>query len=87
MNTVKLETALELMKKKGQWFQRVFSNDGIKRYLKEARAVKYLVKKDDLCFEVNCNETGDLVFSGIKMNPHIWLCQFSTKYWVNEEVA
>jgi hypothetical protein len=85
-NTLQLEQPLDLMKRKGEWFQKVLKNSTMKSYIKEARRVKYIVKKDDLELQVNDDETGDIVMNGICLNAAFWLCIFSKKYWVDNYV-
>jgi hypothetical protein len=83
---LKLEDPMELMRKKGEWFQKVLKNKTVAEYLKEARRVKYLVKKDDLEFQVHDDETGDIVMNGMRLNAAFWLTVFSKKYWVDDYV-
>lgn len=83
---LKIEEPLELMRRKGDWFQKVLQNKTMADYIKEARRVKYLVKKDNMQFQVNDDETGEIVMSGICLNAAFWLCIFSNKYWVNDIV-
>jgi len=80
-STLKLEEPLELMRKKGAWFQKVATNKSVKDHIKEARRVKYIVFKDNMEFKVNDDETGDIVMTGIVLNAAFWLVIFSKKYW------
>jgi hypothetical protein len=72
------------MKRRGDWFQKVFKNDSLKPYIKEARKVKYIVKKDDIEFQINDDETGDIVMNGMRLNAAFWLVVLSKKYWVED---
>ena len=83
-NTVKLETSLELLKRKDAWFQKVMKNKTVKDYLKEAKKVGYIVTKDEgLSFDVNDNETGDIVFCGVCLNAAFHVVMFNRKYWLD----
>ena len=55
-------------------FVRVLPHKSFMEYIKEARRVKYIVEgeKGDF-YQVKDNETGDLVFSGIKHSSGGWL--------------
>jgi hypothetical protein len=82
-NNVKLETSLELLRRKGDWFQKVMKIATVKDYLKEAKRVKYIVTKNEgLSFDVNDDETGDIVFCGVYLNAAFAVVMFSKKYWV-----
>ena len=76
-NGVKLERHL----KKGDGFVRLISPARIAQDIKEAKRVGYLVEKDDISFYVNCDETGDLVMMGIRVNRSFYATTFSKKYW------
>jgi len=83
-NNVKLETSLELLKRKNDWFQKVMKNKTVKGYLKEARRVGYIVTKDEgLSFDVNDNETGEIVFCGVVLNAAFHVVMFNRKYWLD----
>ena len=63
-------------------FVRVLSHKTFMDYIKEARRVKYIVKKEDgLAYEVRDDETGDQVFFGLRHSSGGWLVSFSTLYW------
>jgi len=79
---LKLQTPLELLAKKTEWFQRVLKNKSVAEHLKEAKRVKYLVKKDDLEFQIHDDVTGDIVMNGMRLNAAFWVTVFSKKYWV-----
>jgi hypothetical protein len=79
---LKLQTPLELLGKKTEWFQKVLKNKSVAEHLKEAKRVKYLVKKDDLEFQVHDDVTGDIVMNGMRLNAAFWITVFSKKYWV-----
>ena len=72
---------LERHLKSGEGFIKLMKPSKVTEYLKEAKRVKYIVKKDDMSFFVNDDETGELVFNGIKMNRSLYACTFSKKYW------
>jgi len=82
MEKLKLQTPLELLRERNQWFQKVLKNKSVAVHLKEAKRVKYLVRKDDISFQINDDETGDIVMSGIKLNAAFWVVVLSKKYWV-----
>ncbi len=81
---IKLETPLELMRKKSQWFQKVMKEKSLKSYLDAAKECGYIVKKDDMEFQINDDETGEIVMNGMVLNAAFWLCVFSKKYWIDE---
>jgi len=76
-NTLVLERHL----KRGDGFVKLINPENVKAYLKEARRVNYLIEKDDMSFYVNDDETGELVFNGIRVNRSFYACTFSKKYW------
>lgn len=80
---IKLQQPLELMRKKGTWFQKMMKKGSLKQYLDAGKECGYIVKKDDLEFQINDDETGDIVMNGICMNPHYWLVVFNKTYWVD----
>jgi len=82
MEKLKLQTPLELLEKKTEWFQKVLKNKSVAEHLKEAKRVKYLVKKDDLEFQIHDDVTGDIVMNGMRLNAAFWITVFSKKYWV-----
>ena len=83
-NTPKLETPLELLKRKNDWFQKVMKNETVKDYLKEAKRVGYIVTKDEgLSFDVNDDETGEIVFCGVVLNAAFHVVMFNRKYWLD----
>ena len=82
-DAVALEKPLELMKKRGDWFQKVFKDKSLKAYLQAGKDANYIVKKDDLEFQINDDETGDIVMNGMRLNAAHWLCVFNKKYWVD----
>jgi hypothetical protein len=84
-NNVKLETSLELLRRKNDWFQKVMKNATVKGYLKEAKKVGYIVTKEgDFSFDVNDDETGEIVFCGVALNAAFNVVMFNRKYWVDE---
>ena len=83
-NTPKLETSLELLKRKNAWFQKVMKNATVKDYLKEAKKVGYIITKDEgLSFDVNDDETGEIVFCGVVLNAAFYVVMFNRKYWLD----
>jgi hypothetical protein len=78
---VKLETPLELMRKKDLWFQKVMKKGSLKSYLDAGKDCGYIVFKDDIEFQINDNETGDIVMNGMVLNAAHWLVVFSKNYW------
>jgi hypothetical protein len=63
-------------------FVRVLPHKSFMEYIKEARRVKYIVKKEDgLAYDVRDDETGDQVFFGLRHSSGKWLVNFSTLYW------
>ena len=55
--------------------------------IKEARRVKYIVKQDGReVYDVRDDETGEVVFFGIKQSPSRWIASFSTLYWQEPEM-
>jgi hypothetical protein len=84
-NTPKLETSLELLRRKNDWFQKVLSNKAVKDYLKEAKRVGYIITKNEgLSFDVNDDENGDIVFCGVVLNAAFNIVMFNKKYWVDQ---
>lgn len=83
-NNVKLETSLELLRRKNDWFQKVMKNKTVKEYLKEAKRVGYIVTEDKgLSFDVNDDETGEIVFCGVCLNAAFHIVVFNRKYWLD----
>jgi len=82
METMKLQTPLELMRKRGDWFQKVMKKGSLKSYLDAGKAAGYIVKKDNMEFQINDDETGEIVMNGLCLNAAFWLVVFSKKYWV-----
>jgi len=81
---LKLETSLELLKRKNDWFQKVMKNKTVKDYLKEAKKVGYIITKDEgLSFDVNDDETGEIVFCGVVLNAAFYVVMFNRKYWLD----
>jgi len=63
-------------------FTRVVTHKYFMELVKEARRVKYIVKKEgDFCYDVRDDETADKVFFGMKHSSGQWLATFSTLYW------
>lgn len=63
-------------------FTRIVDHSYFMSLIKEARKVKYLVKKDENFFyKVTDDETGDEVFSGMRHSSGKWIANFSTLYW------
>jgi hypothetical protein len=81
-NEIKLQTPLELMRKRGEWFQKVFKKNSLKQYLDAGKAAGYIVKKDNMSFQINDDETGEIVMNGMCLNAAFWLVVLSKKYWV-----
>lgn len=82
-NTLILEQPLDLMKRRGDWFQKVMKKNSLKAYLQAGKDANYIVKKDDIEFQINDDETGDIVMNGMVLNANLWLCVFNKKYWVD----
>jgi len=78
---VKLQKPLELMRKRGDWFQKVFKKSSLKSYLDAGKAAGYIVKKDDIEFQINDDETGEIVMNGMVLNAAHWLVVFNKAYW------
>ena len=63
-------------------FARVVPYKAFMEMIKEARRVEYIVEGEAKDFyQVKDDETGDLVFSGIRHSSEGWLSTFSTLYW------
>lgn len=63
-------------------FTRIVSHKYFMNLIKEARRVKYIVKQDGReVYDVRDDETGEVVFFGIKQSPSRWIASFSTLYW------
>lgn len=63
-------------------FTRVVSHKYFMEMIKEARRVKYIVKKEGgFIYDVRDDETGEKVFTGIKHSSGKWIATFSTLYW------
>lgn len=83
--TLKLETPLDLLRKKNDWFQKVLKAKTVKEYLKEAKRVNYIVTEEkNFSFDVNDDETGEMVFCGVCLNAAFYVVMFSKKYWVDD---
>lgn len=80
-NTVTLQTPLELMRKRGTWFQKVLKKNSLKSYLQAGKDAGYIVKKDDMEFQINDDETGEIVMNGMVLNAAHWLVVFNKAYW------
>lgn len=84
---LKLEKPLELMRKKGQWFQKMMKKNSVRSYIQAGKDCGYLVYKDDLEFRVNDDKTGELVMSGFRANSfdwfYNWFVLLSKKYWAD----
>jgi len=67
---------------KRKQFARVVPHKAFMEMIKEARRVKYNVEGEAKDFyQIKDDETGDLVFSGIRHSSGGWLSTFSTLYW------
>jgi hypothetical protein len=86
MNTeLKLETSTDLLRRKNGWFQKVLKEKTVKQYLKEAKRVKYIVTEEkNFSFDVNDDETGEIVFCGVCLNAAFYVVMFNKKYWQDE---
>ena len=63
-------------------FTKLCKSKFAKKLRKEAKAVGYTIKKDDMSFEVlDPFRENDLVFKGVLMSRDIWAITFSTDYW------
>ena len=63
-------------------FTRVVTHKSFMDLIKEARRVKYIVKKEGgFIYDVRDDETGDKVFFGMKHSSGHWVASFSTQYW------
>jgi hypothetical protein len=63
-------------------FTRVVPHKLFMKYIKEARRVKYIVKKEGgFIYDVRDDETGDKVFFGMKHSSGHWVASFSALYW------
>ena len=68
-------------------FTRLVSHKYFMDLIKEARRVKYIVKKEfDDVYDVRDDETGDKVFFGMKHSSGQWIASFSTLYWEEPEM-
>ena len=67
-------------------FLKLVSPEYIKELLKEAKRVGYLITKDEISFKVHDDETGDIVFDGIRINRNSYAVHFSKLYWVEPEI-
>lgn len=81
--SIKLQQPLELMRQRGQWFQKVLKKGSLKSYLDAGKDAGYIVKKDDLEFQINDDVTGDIVMNGMVLNAAFWLVIFNKEYWVD----
>jgi hypothetical protein len=80
-NTVTLQTPLELMRKRKSWFQKVMKKGSLKSYLQAGKDAGYIVKKDDMVFQINDDETGEIVMNGMVLNAAYWIVVFNKAYW------
>lgn len=63
-------------------FTRIVDHKYFMDLVKEARRVKYIVKQDGReLYDVRDDETGDMVFFGMKHPSGKWIASFSTLYW------
>lgn len=63
-------------------FTRVVPHKYFMELIKEARRVKYIVKKEGgFAYDVRDDETGDKVFFGMRHSSGQWVASFSTQYW------
>ena len=65
-------------------FIKLLGTPYLKSLVKEAKRVKYLVEKDEMSVVVRDDETNDLVFKSIQVQPNMWATTFSTLYWKDE---
>jgi len=77
----KNNVTLQRQFKKGDAFTRLIDPKRVAADIKEAKRVGYLVEKDDMSFYINCDETGDLVMNGIRVNRSFYACSFSRNFW------
>ena len=70
------------MRKRDAWFQKVFKKNSLKQYLDAGKAAGYIVKKDDMEFQINDDETGEIVMNGMVLNAAYWIVVFNKAYWV-----
>jgi hypothetical protein len=63
-------------------FVRIVEHPYFMSLIKEARRVKYIVKKsENFFYKVTDDETGDEVFTGMRHSSGKWVTTFSTLYW------
>jgi len=63
-------------------FTRVVPHKYFMEMIKEARRVKYIVKKEGgFIYDVRDDETGEKVFTGIRHSSGKWIATFSALYW------
>jgi ferredoxin-fold anticodon binding domain-containing protein len=53
----------------------------VKKLVKEARRVKYLVEQDEMSVVVRDDADNALVFKAIQVRSNMWATTFSTLYW------
>jgi hypothetical protein len=53
----------------------------VKKLVKEARRVKYLVNQDEMSVVVRDDADNALVFKAIQVQSNLWATTFSTLYW------
>jgi len=74
------------MKTKATTFIKICDTKFVKQLQKEAKRVKYKVKKDDISFTITDPDYDDaLIVKGIQVGVKFWACNFSTDYWVAAE--
>jgi hypothetical protein len=66
-------------------FTKLMNPKTVTTYLKEAKKVGYIVKKDDMSFIVTDDETTEMIFKGIRMNRTFYAVTFNELYWVQPD--
>ena len=73
--------------KTSKQFVRIVSHKYFMDLVKEARRVDYVVEGEKGFYQIKDNETGALVFSGMKHSSGKWITTFSTLYWQEPQIA
>ena len=73
--------------KTSEQFVRIVSRKYFMELVKEAVRVGYILEGEKDFFQIRDDETGDLVFAGLKHPSGNWIATFSTVYWQEPELS
>ena len=81
MNQENQPTATQTAASQPPTFIKLCKTAFVKKLVKEARRVKYLVEQDEMSVVVRDDADNDLVFKAIQVRSNMWATTFSTLYW------